>query len=236
MVPANYGTPQRIITTAYREAGKIARDQTPDSGMLLDGMNRLADVLYYQQTQGLKLWLLEDISVPIVAGTALYTFGPAGTTVMRRPFRVEFGYAADSSGNRREIDPLSYQDYSRLSNITQTGQVTQYFVDKQLDTLNVYLWLVPDADQVTGSVNLVMRTKAAHLETLTEAMTFPPEWYLALLWEMANQFSTGQPIAVQQRCAMMSDRYIQALQDWDIEDVPMQIQANFDQTTGGAFR
>jgi len=236
MVPTDYGSPKRIITQAYREAGKIARDTEPNSSQYLDGMNRLADLLYFHQTQGLKLWLLEDINVPLVAGTALYTFGPSGTTVMRKPFRVEFGYATEQGGNRRQIDPISYQDYSYLSNVTQTGQVTQYFVDKRLDQLNVSLWLVPDADQVLGSVHLIMRTKAAQLENLTETMTFPVEWYLGLIWSLADELTTGQPIAVQQRCAGKASTYIEALQNFDIEDVPLQIQANMDQTAGGSFR
>jgi len=238
MVPADYGTPKRLITMAYRDAGKLARDTEPDSEMLLDGMNRLADILYYQQTQGLKLWLLEDITVPLVTGQSLYTFGPTGTTVMRKPFRVEFGYATSGTSlNRREIDPISYQDWTRLSNVTQKGQVTQYFVDKQLDLLKVNLWLVPDSTQVTqGAVHLVMRTKAVHLENLIETMTFPPEWYLALRWDLAFEFSTGQPLAIQQRCQMMSEKYLESLEGFDIEDVSVYIQADLSQTAGRGFR
>ena len=238
MIPADYGTPGRLITMAYRDSGKIARDQIPDSDQLLDGMTRLADILYFQQTQGLKLWLLQDLTVPLVAGQRLYTFGPGGTTDMRRPFRVEFGYATDGNNlNRRGIDPLSYQDYSRLSNVTQTGMVTQYFVDKQIDLLNVSLWLTPDANQVSdGTVHLVVRTKAAHLENLNDTMTFPPEWYLALRWTLAWEFATGQPVAVQQRCQLFSQQYLDALEGFDIEDVSMQIQADQSQTAGGAFR
>lgn len=238
MIPADYGTPKRLITMAYRDAGKLARDTDADSEMLLDGMNRLADVLYFQQTQGLKLWLLEDITVPLVVGQQLYTFGPTGTTVMRKPFRVEFGYATTGTQlNRREIDPIAYIDWARLSNVTQTGQVTQYFVDKQLTDMEVRLWLTPDSTQVTqGSVHLVMRTKAAHLENLTETMTFPPEWYLALRWAMAFEFSSGQPLAIQQRCQMLSEKYLEALEGFDIEDVSVQIQADQAQTSGGRFR
>jgi hypothetical protein len=238
MIPADYGTPERLIKYALIDAGKLSRDGTPDSSQLLDGMNRLADILYFQQTQGLKLWLLEDITVPLVDGQATYTFGPGGDLDMRKPFRVEFGYAADSSvnRNRREIDPIAYVDYTRLSNVTQTGLVTQYFVDKRLDMMNVSLWLVPNAEQVLGEVHLVMRTKAAHLENLTDAMTFPPEWYMGLRWALALEFATGQPIAIQQRCQMFSEKYLAALEGFDIEDASMQVQADQSQTSGGSFR
>lgn len=238
MVPANYGTPERIITMALRDAGKLAFDTDADSLQLLDGMQRLADLLYYQQTRGLKLWLLEDITVPIVADQGLYTFGPGGDVDMRKPFRVEFGYATQGAQlNRRPVTPLSYTDWTRLSNTTQSGQVTQYFADKQLELLKVNLWLVPDDTQVDeGEVHLIMRTKAEHLTNLTETMTFPPEWFLALRWNLASELSSGQPLAVQDRCQGFSDRYIDALEGWDIEDVSVQIQADMSMAQRGSFR
>jgi hypothetical protein len=238
MVPVNYGTPNRLITMALKDAGKLSADAEPDSGQFLDGMQRLADILYFQQTRGLKLWLLQDIQVPLVAGQATYTFGPGGDVDMRRPFRVEFGYATDGGQeNRRPVTPLSYEDYTRLSNTIQTGQVTQYFVDKQIPLLKVSLWLVPDATQVSqGTVHLIMRTKAEHLTMLNEEMTFPPEWYLALRWALASELSTGQSSAIQSRCLGLADRYIDALEGWDIEDVSLQIQADLSQTNTGRFR
>ncbi len=237
-VPANYGTPERLITMALRDCGKLAQDAVPDSEQFLDGMQRLADILYFQQTRGLTLWLLEDITVPLIAGQATYTFGPGGDVETRKPFRVEFGYATDGAQeNRRPVTPLSYTDYVRLSNVVQTGQVTQYFVNKQLELLYVSLWLVPDATQVSqGSVHLVMRTKAEHLTMLNQSMTFPTEWYLALRWALAAELSTGQSTAIQNRCQGLADRYIDALEGWNIEDVPLQIQVDMTQMERGRFR
>lgn len=237
-VPANYGTPERIITMAYRDAGKLAFDTPPDSGQLLDGMQRLADLLYFHQTQGLKLWLLEDVEMPLVANQALYTVGPSGDVNMRKPFRVDFGYATEAGAqNRRPLTPLSYNDWTRLSNTTQTGQVTQYFVDKQLSVLKVWLWLTPDSTQVSqGAVHLVFRTKAEHLVALNQAMTFPPEWYLALRWALACELASGQPQTVQNRCLYFSEKYIDALQNFDIEDAPLMIQADLSQIANRGFR
>jgi hypothetical protein len=168
----------------------------------------------------------------------LYTFGPGGDEDMRKPFRVEFGYATQGSElNRRQITPIAYHDWTALSNITQEGLVTQYFVDKQLTLLNVHLWLVPDSSQVDdGSVHLVMRTKAEHLTNLTETMTFPPEWYLALRWALAAELCSGQSVNIQNRCEANSAKYIDALEGWDIEDVSVQIQADLSQTQSRSFR
>lgn len=237
-IPADYGSPKRIITMALRDCGKLAADTEADSALFLDGMQRLADLLYYHQTKGLKLWLLEDITVPLVVSKSLYTFGPGGDVDMRKPFRVEFGYATQdpSQQNRRPLIPLSYEDWTRLSNISQEGLVTQYFADKQKDLLKVHLWLTPDATQVAqGGVHLVMRTKAEHLVNLTETMTFPPEWYLALRWALAAELASSAPLAVQQRCEARAAKFIEDLEGFDIEDVPVLLQADLMQAYSRTF-
>lgn len=237
MIPPDYGTPKRLITMAYRDCGILAVDTEPGSAQLLDGMNRLADLLYFHQTQGLKLWLLEDIPLPLVAAKQMYTCGPTGDVAGPKPFRVEYAYAMDNTQqNRRPLIPLSYGDWTWLSNTQQAGQVTQYFVDKQLQTLNIHLWLIPDSEQVNnGAVHMVLRKKAEHLVNLYEDMTFPTEWYLALRWALADELATGQPSAVQQRCAIRANSYIEALQNFDIEDVPFRITADQSWTQRSGF-
>lgn len=238
MVPVDYGTPKRLITYALRDAGKLAFDTEADSAQLLEGMQRLADLLYYHQTRGLKLWLLQDIAVPLLADTRDYSFGPTGDVVMNKPFRVEFGFAyVGTQQNRWPLIPISYEDWTRLSNITQAGNVTQYFVNKQLTTLDVSLWLTPDSTQATqGGVHLIMRTKADHLTNLNEEMLFPPEWYLALRWALADEFASGASVAIQNRCAARAAQFITDLEGFDIEDVPVQIQADMSQAQKGRFR
>lgn len=221
--PATFNTPLRVITYGYRHAGKLDLGSEPDSTQLANGLNILNDIINVEQTQGLKLWLTQDVSIaaPILsAGTALYTLGPTGTVVLAgKPLRVLQGYYEDSSGNRRPIEPpLAREEYYRLSNVVTLGQITSYYVDKQQNTLNVYLWNTPDAQAALGTVHLIVQTQITQMIALTDALSFPQEWFMYLQWALAEQFATGQPVTVINRCEQMAARYRTALEGWDVED------------------
>lgn len=151
MTAPNNNTPISIIADAYFDAGLLQEGQSPSGEQIVMGMRKLTDVINLYQTQGLKLWLLEDLSVTLVSGTGTYTFGPAGSTVMPKPLRVIEAYYMDANSVRRPLIPMAWNDYVRLSQVTQVGQLNSYFVDKQQSQLSVFFWLIPDAVAATGT-------------------------------------------------------------------------------------
>jgi hypothetical protein len=203
-----------------REAKLLGAAQNPSSEAFANNMNRLQDMVNQWQTEGLKLWLDHDLEIgPLVAGQSLYTFGPGGTIDMVKPLRVLQGYYLQSDGaTRRPLLVLSREEYFRLSTVTQTGSINSYYVDKQQLTLNVYLWLTPDAEAATGEAHGIFQQQVDHLITLNQQMTFPVEWYLALMWGLADEICGGQPQAIMDRCSKKATQYKQALEDWDVED------------------
>lgn len=211
-------TPAAIIEDAMVDSGLLQEGDSPNSEQLAKYSRKLRDIIKVEQTQGLKLWLNVDTTVVLVAGTATYTFGPTGTVVMTKPMRVIDAYYADSTLNRRPIFSLSRTEYDRLSQITQTGQVTQYFVDKQQTLLSVSFWLVPDATAATGRVHLVLQSQVTSFTNLTETMNFPDEWRMFLHWALADEICTGQPVTIMERCAQKAEMYRRILEDWDVED------------------
>ncbi len=207
-----------IIRSAMRNAGYLARGQEPTSEDYGEHLARLNEMVNLWQTQGLKLFFLEDISVTLVAGTALYTFGAAGTTVMDKPLRVIEAYYSDANGIRRPLHPMSWSEYVRLSQVTQQGALNSYFVDKQTSLLKVFFWLVPDAVAATGTAHLVFQKQAPNFAQLNQASMFPAEWSLALVWGLADEICTGQPQVIMARCQQRATSYRKALEDWDVED------------------
>ncbi len=213
-------TPASIIQDAYFDAGLLQEGQSPNSEQLVAGMRKMTDLVNLWQTQGLKLWLNVDTPVTLVAGQGTYTFGPAGTNVMVKPLRVLDAYYRDSTGIRRPLIPLAWADYIRLSQITQTGAVNSYFVDKQATLLSVFFWLIPDATAATGTAHLLLQTQITNPISVTETMNFPIEWRIALRWGLADELATGQPQAIMDRCQSRASTYRAALEDWDVEDAP----------------
>ena len=235
--PASFNTPDRIIRMAMVDAGYLQDGDDPTPEQYANYLNRLNDLINYWQTQGLKLWLQYDLAVPLVAGQAAYTIGPGGSVPMTKPLRVIQGYYLDGSSVKRPLLPLSRDEYTRLSTVTQQGALNSYFVDKQVSVLSVHFWLVPDTVAATGTAQLIVQQQVTNLVSLTDTMNFPQEWFLALRWGLADDICTGQPQAIMDRCAGKAMFYLNALEAWDVEDASTMFQP--DQRAAyitGAFR
>ena len=221
--PVNFNTPVRCITYAMRDAGLLQEGEEPNSDQYAEYSQRLNDVINYLGTQGLKLWTLQDTTIPLVAGQMTYTLGLTGDVVMPKPLRVLQGYYNDLSvltaSVRRPIYPASWQEWLSLSNIQTQGAISTYFVDKGQNTLNVSFWNVPDSNTAAnGTAQLLLEQQITNFTGVTDTMNFPQEWFLALRWNLADEICSGQPQSVQQRCAARAMAFRQALEDWDVED------------------
>lgn len=235
---ASFSTAQRIIQFAMRDAGILGEGEEPNSDQLAENLLRLNDLLNMMLTQGLKLFLWQEVSIPLVQGQSFYLLGPGQQVNMTKPLRAFQAYYLDTSGNRRPLVPMAWEEYMRLSNIQQQGSINSYFVDKQTAYLRVFLWLAPDAPTAQGSVSLLMETQASNPVSLTDTTSFPPEWFMALRWGLADDICTGMPAAIMQRCTQKALYYRQMLEDWDVEDAATRFA--FDSTMAayrsGSFR
>ena len=219
--PAMFGTVDRIIRFAMKDAVLLQDGQDPNGEQSADWFQSLQDLLNFYQTEGKKLYLLKDQSVPLTANQATYTFSPSGNVVMTKPNQVEMAYYLDSTNNSRPVYPIAWHDYLRLANKTQTGQIINYFVDKQATVMNVTVYEVPDATAATGTLHLLMRLAVQSLVSLTDDLIFPPEWFAALHWGLAAQRCNGSPDAVIKRCEQWAQYYKDKLEGWDVEDPPV---------------
>lgn len=234
--PANFKACQRIIIFALEDAGILQEGDTPSSEQFARGMTRLNDLINMWQTQGLKLWLQTDQSIALVAGQTTYTMKLGGDVAITKPLRVQQGYYLDTSSVRRPIYPLSWDEWLRLSTVTQQGAVTQYFVNKRATELDVSFWLTPDATAATGTAHLLIQQQVTNLVSLTDDMDFPQEWFMALRWGLADDWCTGQPQAVIDRCRERASSFRMALEDWDMEDTPTSFAPDQRFVGGSAFR
>ena len=214
-------TPLSVISDAYFDAGLTQEGQTPNSEQIVTGMRKLTDLVNLWQTQGLKLWLQKELSLPLTAGINQYALGPGGVlpTLQFKPMRIlSSAYYMDSDGNRRPLMMISREEWMRLSTTVSQGPINSFFVDKQQIQILVNLWLTPDTQAATGHVILLMQEQVTNLVSLTDAMNFPQEWFIALRWGLADDICTGQPQAIMQRCMMKAALYLAMLESWDVED------------------
>ena len=209
-----------IINDAMHDAGLLGEGEEPNSEALAVNFRRLNDIINLWQTQGLKLFYLQEVTIPLVASQSLYTMGPTGNVVMPKPSRVLSGYVLDAGSNaRRPMEALSWDEWTTLGQVVgNAGSISSYFVDKQVSLLKVNFWPPPDATEALNTVKLLTQVQATNQINLEDEMQFPQEWRIALRWGLADDIATGQPQTIMDRCQQRSNIYREALEDWDVED------------------
>ncbi len=235
MVAAVSNTAYGIIEDAMRDAGLLARGDTPTSDQLSEYLRRLCDIINLWQTQGLKLFLITDYSITLVEGQNRYQMGSGFGINIPKPLRVLQGYILESSGNsRRPLVAMSWDDWMRLSQVSgNNGMINSYFIDKQATHLDAYFWNSPDATEATNTAHLLLQVQATNPVNLEENVSFPQEWRIALRWGLADDICTGQPEAVMARCKDKADEYRMMLEDWDVEDTQTQFTPDSRAQFGG---
>lgn len=234
MTTPNDHTPIAIIQDAYMDAGLLQEGQSVNSEQIASGLRKLTDMVNIWQTGGLKLWLNVETPVSLVASQSTYTLGPGGSIDMTKPLRVLEAWYEDTNNNRRPLFPFAWADYARLSQLTQEGAVSNYFVDKRATDLRIVFWPTPDTTAATGTAKLLLQTQVTNPISVSETMNFPLEWRIALRWGLADEICTGQPQAIMDRCQQRGAMYRATLEDWDVEDAPVHFAAGVQ--GGGGFR
>lgn len=204
-----------IIRDAMHDAGLLREGSDPNSEQYATYMRRLCDIINLWQTQGVKLFLQEEISTTLVAGANTYTLDTG--TYPQKNLRVLQGRIQTPDGVYRPINPISWQEWNNLPQ-TNSGAITGYFVDKQAISLIVKFWNTPDAAEALNTAVLLVQTQADNPINLEENVSFPQEWRIALRWGLADDICTGQPQAIMDRCSARAKIYRDALEDWDVED------------------
>lgn len=221
-----------IIKDAYRDAGKLGKGQDPDSESLADGMRRLCDIINLWQTQGVKLFLLQEFTIPLIENQTVYLVNnPDPQVIPNKNSRIIQGRVVGPQQANRPIMPISWEEWNRLQQNAR-GAVTSYMVDKQATSLRVFVWNTPDAAEALNEMILLVQVQAANPFNLLEDVAFPQEWRIALRWGLSAELATGQPAAVIERCERMANIYRQALEDWDVEDGPTSFAPDY----RGAYR
>jgi len=218
-------TASYIVTRGYRHASLITSGATPSAAQMAEGIAILNDIVNLFATQGLKLWLQEELTLPLVQGQYRYALGPGGDLNIVKPLSVfQAFYLYATSQTRQPVILISRDEWSRLSQINVQGAISSVFIDKQQSFVYVNTFNVPDALTATGTLQLVSRVYPNNSTISTDTVGFPPEWYLALEWMLADDLADSMPQEVQDRCTKRAAAYRETLEGWDTEDAPTMFQ------------
>lgn len=133
--------------------------------------------------QGVNLWEVKFVTVPLIAGTATYTV-PSNAVVMLD------AYVTVTTGTQsidRIILPVSRTEYMSYPNKAQAGFPTTFWFDRQLSP-TFTLWPVPDGSQTSLRYAYVSRIQDSNLSGSQE-MDIPPIWLEAMVYGLAYRLS-----------------------------------------------
>ena len=94
--------------------------------------------------EGVNLWQVDLVTIPLIAGQATYNVSPSAVTMLDC-------YVETASGNQnidRIILPISRTEYASYPNKQQEGFPTVFWFDRLLAP-TVTLWPVPDGSQTS---------------------------------------------------------------------------------------
>jgi hypothetical protein len=128
-----------IVLYAYQNIGvrptAVLQEHMESARMAMNMM------LSRWSNQGVNLWAVDLVTVPLVQGQTTYAVD--GNTIM-----VLDAYTTTGSGIDRVIMPISRTEYASYPNKAQQGFPTSYWYDR-LVSPTLTLWPVPDGSSAT---------------------------------------------------------------------------------------
>lgn len=165
--------------------------------------------------QGVNLWAVDLVEVPLVQGQATYAVD--GSTIM-----VLDAYTTTSSGIDRVIMPISRTEYASYPNKTQQGFPTSYWYDR-LVSPTITLWPVPDGSSATIlKYYRVRQVQDANLQN-GENVEIPYRWLEAFADGLTYRLARIWQPQMAQMLKGQADESYQIASVQDVEAVPTYI-------------
>lgn len=218
-------TPAQVVFSALRVFNAVALGTTLDTDTLNNGIQVLNMLLKAWQTQGLKIWTIEELIVTPVLGKQVYTISPTGPDIVgNKPLRLIQGlcFSRDNNSNLdRPIQVISKNEYMLLGNkITSQGAINSVMYDPGVTQGNIYVYNVADTYSSSNTkLHLFSQRAVQDINLSTDPFDFPNEWLQALRWNLASELMSeyGVEINQQKEIQAKANAYRGMLEDWDTE-------------------
>lgn len=131
--------------------------------------------------QGVNLWQVDLVTVPLVQGTSTYSVDPS--TVVMLDAYIEYG----SPPIDRIITPISRTEYASYPNKAQQGFPTSFWFDRLLSP-TVTIWPVPDGSQTSLKYYRAVQVQDANLSG-AQSLDVPYLWMEAFAYGLAERLA-----------------------------------------------
>jgi len=194
-------TAGEMMTYAMQELGVLGAGETPTGEEYEAMIPRLNFMLKTWQAKGCNLWRATTGTVVIPADDASGALDPRIIDIQAA--RVVTGT------NEIQMQQLGNGEYRQYPNKAQSGRPIVYYLDKQRDVVNLYVWPVPTVDT---TIKIDYARVIEDVTTTTETLDIPQQWiettYVCLAARCINLFGATRldpntAAEVKQRAAEM---------------------------------
>ena len=194
-----------IMEEAYDLCGLELR-----SGYSYRGAKRALNLVFLEwQNKGLNLWTIEQGSATLVAGTSSYTAESSALDIVDVSIRTNAGNVDDQFDQR--LNRISRTEYNHQASKLTQSKPTQFYVDKDNDSVKIVLWATPDsAETYTLIYDYVKRIEDVGTVASNNA-DVPTRYLPCLTYALAYNLACKSPEAIQ-RIPMIRQRYMEL---WD---------------------
>ena len=245
-------TRDEIITLALRKLGVLEIGTPPDADTISNASMSLNLLIKQFSTDGLKLWKISEIIIPLINNQTSYTLGGASSSLMYdslnptiaitdKPLKVIQGFYRNIQTTPYIDTPvmvMSKQEYNVLGSKFSTGTANTIFYDPRKLNGVLYVYLTPDLNAQTNiQLHIVAQMPLDDLTTALGVPDFPNEWMNCLVWNLADQLSLeyGVPMNARQEIAQRAGAYKTLLSDWDVEASSTFFAPDFRSTNNNSY-
>ena len=205
-----------IIEEAYERIG-----MQPMSGNELKSARRSLNILFQEwANRGLHYWEVQNNSITLVEGQSEYTMfrspsdGTSDTTAVYGVDDILEAVFRNSSSVDFPLTKISRSEYQSLSNKTDEGTPTQYFVQRFIDKVTITLYLTPGSTEAGNEINYYYVRRIQDAGVYTNATDVPyrfvPCMCAGLSYYLSQKFA---PQRTQELKLLYEDELQRALQE-----------------------
>lgn len=212
-----------IIQAAMRQCGALDPTGIPSPTDYNNVSLALNLLLKKWIADGIPLWKVSTITLPLVANKASYLMGTLGPDlIIDRPLRIlEAEIVTVANSQSIQLWSLSREQYVELSGkFISFGIPTQYWFqplgsEASQQSASITFYPIPSTGTALAPTwNVLMKAVQPlnNAVALTDVLDFPAEYYLPLKWLLAYEIANEYPVS-DSRYARIEKRALTALED-----------------------
>ena len=164
-----------IIEEAYERIG-----MQPNAGFNLKSARRSLNIMFQEwANRGLHYWEVANNSITLVDGQSVYTMyrssadGTSDATAIYGVDDILEASYRNSSSVDFPLTKINRSAYQALSNKTDEGTPTQYFVQRFIDKVTITLYLTPGSTEAGNTINYYYVKRIQDVGDYTNATDVP---------------------------------------------------------------